>query len=132
MQKEFKIGMYIGLALISIAMIWVSVRPRPSEQWAPAVPLSEQKNPQANQAEPSWQKTTESSIRSLPDLTIYEQSEKIKTQRFHIVTEGETLSSISEKYYDTTAEWQKIKQANVDIIKNSDKLKLGMKLIIPE
>ena len=133
MHKDFKIGMFVGLALISIATIWVSVRPKPLEQWMPITPPSEQ-NAQTNQFETS-EKTVSypaSPSPSLPDLTIYEQSEKIKTQRFHIVTKGETLSSISEKYYGTTTKWQKIKQANPYIAGNPDRLKLGTKLIIPE
>jgi len=33
----------------------------------------------------------------VPDMTIYEKAEKIKTQRFHIVHKGDTLSAISQK-----------------------------------
>jgi len=34
---------------------------------------------------------------TVPDMTIYEKAEKIKTQRFYIVRQGDTLSAISQK-----------------------------------
>lgn len=60
------------------------------------------------------------------------QTEKIETQRFHIVRKNETLSSISKEYYGTANKWEKIYNANRDVIKNANKIKPGIKLIIPE
>ncbi len=68
----------------------------------------------------------------LPDLTIYERTEKITTTRFHIVRRGDTLSAISRQYYGTPNSWQKILAANQEIIKDPDKIAPGTKLIIPE
>jgi nucleoid-associated protein YgaU len=68
----------------------------------------------------------------VPDLTIYEKAEKIKTTRFHIVRREETLSAISQQYYGTPSKWQKILQANKNIIKDPNKLQPGTKLTIPE
>ena len=48
----------------------------------------------------------------VPDLTVYEMNEPIKTTRFHIVRRGETLSAISQQYYGTKEKWQKILAAN--------------------
>lgn len=66
-----------------------------------------------------------------PDSTIYEQEEKIKTQKFHIVREGETLSKISSLYYGSGGKWQKILDSNHNTITDANKIKPGMKLIIP-
>jgi nucleoid-associated protein YgaU len=66
-----------------------------------------------------------------PDSTIYEQDEKIKTQKFHIVREGETLSKISGLYYGSGGKWQNILDANRNTITDANKIKPGMKLIIP-
>jgi LysM repeat protein len=68
----------------------------------------------------------------VPDLTIYEKAEKIKTTRFHIIRREETLSAISQQYYGTPSKWQKILQANKNVIKDPNKLQWGTKLTIPE
>ncbi|MDR2628774.1 MAG: LysM peptidoglycan-binding domain-containing protein [Puniceicoccales bacterium] len=49
----------------------------------------------------------------------------------HTVKEGETLSSISDKYYGTSNGWQKIFEANSSILKNPKNLRVGQQLIIP-
>ncbi len=68
----------------------------------------------------------------LPDQTIYEKAEKIKTTKFHIVQRGETLSGIARQYYGAPDQWRKILAANQKAIKDPDKLPPGTKLIIPE
>ena len=74
-----------------------------------------------------------------PDLTIdsaghptVEQAEKIKTEKFHIISEGETLSDISYKYYGSANKWRTILEANRETIKDVNKLKPGTKIIVPE
>ncbi|MHC4677426.1 MAG: LysM peptidoglycan-binding domain-containing protein [Planctomycetota bacterium] len=66
------------------------------------------------------------------DSTVHEQTEKIETQRFHIVRKGETLSRISLTYYGSAGQWRKIFEANRQTIEDPDKLTLGQKLIIPD
>ena len=66
------------------------------------------------------------------DWQNYIQEEKIKTQKFHIVSEGENLSVISLKYYGTANQWRKIFNANRDVISDANKVKSGIKLIIPD
>jgi len=53
-------------------------------------------------------------------------------ERFHIVRRGETLSDISYKYYGSADKWQKILDANRKMIKDVNKPKPDVKLIIPE
>jgi nucleoid-associated protein YgaU len=74
---------------------------------------------------------TNSSAAIQPDSTIYEQAEKIKTQKFHIIRQGETLSNISYKYYGSANKWRMILDANRDEIEDVSKLKPGTKIIIP-
>jgi hypothetical protein len=57
---------------------------------------------------------------------------EIKTIRFHIVGENDTLSDISQKYYGTSRKWRTIYEANKDTISNPDFLEKGAKLIIPD
>jgi len=69
---------------------------------------------------------------ALPDLTIYEKGEKIKTTKFHIVLRGESLAGIARQYYGSPDGWRKILKANQKTIKDPNKLAPGTKLIIPE
>lgn len=65
-----------------------------------------------------------------PEIFDYENAEKIKTERFYIVGKNQTLSQISRLYYGSANQWQKIVDANPQI-KDPNKIKPGMKLIIP-
>lgn len=51
--------------------------------------------------------------------------------QIHVVCEGETLSSISIEYYGNSNMWQEILSANRDILKDANRLRPGMKLVIP-
>ena len=130
MRRDFKIGMLIGLILISIATVYISIRPAPER--TAAVPVNITDQPEQKKSVISDSDTNQLKSSESPDLTAYEQPEKIQTQRFHIVADGESLSSISKKYYGTESKWNKIQQANAELLKNPNRLRTGMKLIIPE
>ncbi len=66
------------------------------------------------------------------DTVANKETEVIKTQNFHIVQSGDTLSGISQKYYGTANKWPNILEANRNVLKDPNKLQLGMKLIIPQ
>ena len=51
--------------------------------------------------------------------------------QWHVVSKGETLSKIAEKYYGDPGLYMKIFEANSDILKNHDLIKIGQKLRIP-
>ena len=51
--------------------------------------------------------------------------------RRHTVQRGDTLASIARKYYRSSARWQKILDANSDIISKPGDLKPGQTLTIP-
>ena len=53
------------------------------------------------------------------------------TPFYHVVASGDTLSTISQKYYGTQRLWQSLLTANHGIIKNAQALKCGQKLEIP-
>ena len=67
-----------------------------------------------------------------PDLTVFEKDQPIKTTKFHIVRQGETLSAIAQQYYGSPNNWRKILTANGKAIKDANKIAPGTKLIIPE
>jgi TPR repeat protein/nucleoid-associated protein YgaU len=51
--------------------------------------------------------------------------------RYHTVTEGDSLSRISMRYYGTANRWQEIFNANRDVLQGSSVLRVGMQLRIP-
>ena len=130
--------MLLGLVLVAVVMVWLSTGPSLSRK--AAGPNTRSNRP--SQEDPAGSNNfstngltalnAENNQSGPPDSTIYEQTEKIKTQKFHIVREGETLSEISRKYYDSANKWQKILDGNRNVIKDVNKLKPGTKLIIPE
>ncbi len=51
--------------------------------------------------------------------------------RAHTVAKGDTLMSISQRYYGTRSKWRDIYAANRDVMKGENDLKIGMQLKIP-
>lgn len=162
MQKDLKIGLALGLAMVAVAVLWLATRPnlspkarlqqlhnsssqqQPAEQ--PVIPAIT-RNPvpnlgagQRDNLNASSDKISNDNIGTnsgnkqdeLPDSTIYEQAEKIISQKFHIIRKNETLSKISYKYYGSSGKWPKIFNANRKTIKDPDILTPGTKIIIPD
>jgi len=51
--------------------------------------------------------------------------------QWHEVKKGETLWKIAEQYYGDGNLYQKIFEANRDVLKNPDRINIGQKLRIP-
>jgi LysM repeat protein len=51
--------------------------------------------------------------------------------RTYIVRPGDTLASISRKFYKTSARWKEIREANPKSVDDPEKLKVGESLAIP-
>jgi len=143
MQKDLKIGMILGLVLVIVTMLWLFAGPGVSPKARilnlrsnrETADLSETSGPTKSSdtnREENYQLSTTDNQSQEPDWKKYRQAEKIKTQRFHIIREGETLSEISRTYYDSARKWQKILDANREVIEDISKLKPGTKIIIPE
>ena len=145
MQKDLKIGMILGLVLVTVTMLWFfagsNLNPKarilnlrsnreaaaPPETFGPTQSSEVETGREENRPLPATDNQSQE-----PEWKKYRQEEKIKTQRFHIISEGETLSEISRKYYDSARKWQKILDANKGVIEDVNKLKPGTKIIIPE
>jgi LysM repeat protein len=52
--------------------------------------------------------------------------------RIHIVVSGDTLSALAQKYYGKAGLYMKIFEANRDILKDPNLIKIGQKLRIPK
>lgn len=49
----------------------------------------------------------------------------------HTVVSGETLGKIAKQYYDSASKYQKIFEANTNILNNPDVIHPGQELVIP-
>lgn len=56
----------------------------------------------------------------------------VSADGFYVVQKGDVLGTISQKVYGSAKKWQKIYDANRDVLKDANALKVGMKLRIPE
>ena len=52
-------------------------------------------------------------------------------EQTHTVVSGDNLSAISRKYYGTADHWRKIYEANKDIIKDPNNIRIGQVFKIP-
>ncbi|MFC1738624.1 LysM peptidoglycan-binding domain-containing protein [Planctomycetota bacterium] len=156
MKKDFKTGMLLGLAITAVATFWLCTRERfsiksqllgsqkslPSAQpadnhlrYQAALPNSftaEQKAVTQKTISTGLEnssKQTPTTVRS--NSSTDEQNTKTQTSGIHIVSEGENLSSIAERYYGSSNEWSRIFEANRSRLKNPNQLRAGMRLIIP-
>ena len=57
--------------------------------------------------------------------------DKKSGERTYTVRKGDTLASISRKFYKSSARWQRILEANKQSIQNPKKLTVGQTLVIP-
>ena len=58
-------------------------------------------------------------------------TKKSEHSRSYVVKSGDTLASISRKFYKTSARWKRIRDANADKIDDPQNLKVGETLTIP-
>ncbi len=49
----------------------------------------------------------------------------------YTVKPGDTLSKLAERFYNSMAKWEKIFEANREVVKNPNYIYIGMKLMIP-
>ena len=138
MQKDFKTGLAIGVTLAAGAILWLATLPNLSAQ-ARALQAASNINPSpqtspiasspATSPIPPDSRTTSDEIRTTNNEQRTTNSEP--TPRIHTVQKGDTLSSISVKYYGSARQWRKIVAANSDTLPNPNRLTPGSKLIIP-
>ncbi len=127
MRKDVKTGLFIGIAVVAGAGLWLATRPEltassrlrnlePERRFSDEAPRFVTALPQAAS-------TDEAVDDDVPPANM-------ETRRFHIVRRGETLSSIAKRYYGTGAATDKLRKANS--ITDPDKIAPGMKLVIPD
>ena len=138
MRKDLKTGMLLGVVLAVVAVVVISiysstVESRLQQDTGSASESNNEPKTEVHAETPPLPVTPESD--SQYPLPI-EQADKIMENTsgnilIHTVAPGETLSVISNLYYGTIDQQQKILDANTDIITNANRLRPGMRLIIP-
>ena len=73
------------------------------------------------------EKSSVTPVKALPN----EKTKETGKTRRYTVQRGDTLASISRKFYKSSARWQRILDANVDVISKPSELKPGQTLVIP-
>ena len=139
MRKDLKTGMLLGVVLAVVAVVVISIYSSTVEsrlqhkETGSAGESNNEPKTEAHAETPPLPVTSESDSQyPLPT----EQADKIMENTsgnilIHTVAPGETLSAISTLYYGTTDQQQKILDANTDIITNANRLRPGMRLVIP-
>ena len=133
MRKDLKTGTLIGAAVVTAAAVMISLRPENSAgdksmpaQTALTHPAQQrQVTPQTTPA-PAQPKPKEEKQTPPPP-----EKPTPPAPRFHIVTEGQTLSEIAVLYYGDSKMRKKIYDANRHIIDDIDKIRPAMRLKIP-
>jgi nucleoid-associated protein YgaU len=138
MPKDLKIGLLLGVVLVTAIMLWLATGPslitKTGGSGSGSNSTQDEGPARSNNFSTNGSATLKTEdIQSKPaNSRIYREAEKIKTQKFHIVREGETLSEISLKYYGSVNKWREIHNANRSVIEDVNRLRPGTKLIIPD
>ena len=67
----------------------------------------------------------------MPDETKGTQGGQFDFTQWHEVKSGETLSKIAQRYYGDASLYPKIFEANKDVLKDPNLIRVGQKLRIP-
>ena len=74
---------------------------------------------------------TEKAAGDIRDQKNSTTSKSASGQRTYVVRDGDTLASISRRFYKSSGKWKKIRDANRNVIDDPAKLKAGQTLTIP-
>jgi NitT/TauT family transport system substrate-binding protein len=94
-------------------------KPQVSEAKVKPVPLEEKAKPAGKQVPAASDKAQASAPIGKPASQEY------------TVKAGDTLSRLAEQFYNSPNKWEKIYEANRDLVKNPNYIYIGMKLVIP-
>ncbi len=141
MQRDFKIGLAVGVVSVTAAMVWLCAQPKLGAETR-ALRTASTPSPKSVEIDKPPEEIqalkNETAFAEAPadkHRTTTKQPPTVNTEqavRIHIVQKGDTLSAISEKYYGSARFWQKIMAANGDILEDPDLLFPGTRLVIPE
>jgi len=134
MHKDFKVGMLLGLMLAMAAILWLSTRPSltPAAGVMDSHSIAALHEPAGSLSLVVPDPNAEMRAKRDESRETRDEGRTTKTQRFHVVGKDETLSAISQQYYGSSNNWQKIFEANRSQLKDPNRITPGTKLIIPD
>ena len=148
MRTELKIGIVLGIVVVLFLVVLMVARRDDQEPLDPAEtpPVSSQPLPTAPAPEPPTDDDQPRAVvvaplpRHEPCAVAPAESAEVTLEPvpvarqpvYHIVRKGETLWGIAERYYGHGRFQKVIHQANRSVIKNSDHLRPGWRLLIPD
>lgn len=129
--------MLIGTGLCLIAVVWFCMHQQVVEQPQIEELLSQNRNlfaaGTATQVKPKDTGSQELVDKNQDKPQTPPPVSDAASVRVHTVQSGETLSDISRAYYGTSGKWNKIYEANKELLpRGADTIRTGMKLIIPQ
>lgn len=156
-RKDFKYGMIAGAAMVIITTMAVSFWPserfevdlttnlpaddsldiserqiiEQARQQSKIEPAPNLNIPKTTDFGPQTQETRQASSPAPSLETKQPERRQLSQYRVHTVESGETLSSISRKYYGNPNLWRRIVEANRREIPDGVTIRPGMKLRIP-
>lgn len=68
---------------------------------------------------------------NMPDFSNVKAGSSSTAEKIYVVVAGDSLSKIAKREYGNAKEWNRIFEANKDIVKDPDKIYPGQKLKIP-
>jgi len=106
-----------------------------AEPIAPAVAKAPVTEPAKTKAVVTGEEQMQPVAKQAPIVTAKATAPAVKIEptglREYIVKAGDTLSRLSQQFYETPYKWGKIYEANKEQVKNPNYIYVGMKLIIP-
>ena len=97
--------------------------PAQAQTKAKPVVADEKAKPASKPVVASTDKATASSVKTTQGVSPATQS--------YIIKAGDTLSRLSERFYNSADKWERIFEANKDTVKNPNYIYIGQKLVIP-
>jgi nucleoid-associated protein YgaU len=161
MHRDFKIGLIVGLVLLVLAMGWIaghesfSPHARLAQEQEVAYPLTDAQEPDppaepVNELPDSGTAETmdaaplpvesDTKIATVPIFSVPQEEVRPEPEAlpdppdeptYHLVAEGQTLSTIAQIHYGSSAQWKRILDANPTVIRDAHKIRPGMRLMIP-
>ena len=115
MSKDYKIGMFVGLILVIGTGVTLSLHPNLGIR--ASITGLKRAGAEPEQPEPGLPANLTGNQPTAADVNSARKEVKIiEGPKYHAVSNGDTLSGISFQYYGTENKWQKILDANKEII----------------
>jgi nucleoid-associated protein YgaU len=134
MRNDVRIGMFIGIGLVFVGWVLFALYSETPQQRRQRQLAG---TPVVSKSAPVLPVSSPQAISKPPVPVVQPAAEESKpaapkpAQQIHVVQPGQTLSSISSLYYGKADGWQKILDANPDVLQNVSQLRPGMRLKIP-